>query len=829
MKCLRLHRIGKLFVLISVLFALGLTVATAQTTPPPTPAPTPSPAEAGTSPLSFSPDKLDFGKHDIGTTSYSQLVTLKNNGKVALRLNVVISLNVVEFALETPLPKDTLAAGAECLIYVKFTPIDAKTRDGQLKVNYQPTDNSASASNQVISLTGEGAIPQLRLSQQALDFGPQVVGSTSLVRTLILTAGEDPVGRLVATTTGDFTVTPVTCEQLQPSASCSLSVTFVPKRLGQTIGSLTILNDKTAAKVVPLTAEGLESCNPSPTFWSREEFYFLLPVLVMVLIYLLALVFVRWNMIARPTRNLLLAEIGAVQQRVEMLGGPTQSPGLAQVLELLKRAAALVTDKSANGWLDYLFWTRGQELAAWGYVHEAEEQLVFFLPEQSVRAELERVEGELREAATPTAVGLADRIHEALAAAPVLPEDPSRAALNAALSFLQPQEANLSTDVSDALKSDPSFTVEQWRELAKKVLGVLTPQAASIVERVNQALSTPPATVAELNPLLQEAAKLLESNALKLAAKLEEACNAETANPPKTLTADDWKAAFQNAPDYLTPHASLIARIKDALAAKPLVPLDRWRALHSEALGYLYNRSDTTFAHLISWQNKTVWLVGCSLLLIVALAATLQHGILFLVGATGGLMSRLTRSLSRKDVPTDYGASWSCLFLSPLVGALAGWSGILLVIVGVEFNILGSALKFDWCNTFNPVMLGLAFLLGFTERRFDGILGQLDQKVNGPAPPPPSSPPTAAITIVTAAVLPEGKVDQPYSQALAASGGTPPYKWTLASGELPAGLNLDPGGQISGKPKAKGTAKFTLQISDATANTQTLEFTIVIT
>ena len=192
-------------------------------------------------------------------------------------------------------------------------------------------------------------------------------------------------------------------------------------------------------------------------------------------------------------------------------------------------------------------------------------------------------------------------------------------------------------------------------------------------------------------------------------------------------------------------------------------------------------------------------------------------------------MSRLMRSLSRADVPTDYGASWSTLFLSPVVGALAGWAGILLVIVGVEFNILGSALKFDWCNTFNPVMLGLAFLLGFSERFFDAILDQLNRKVEQPTASAQPSSPTGSITIVTAAVLPEGKVDQPYSQALAASGGTPPYKWTLAAGTLPGGLKLDSGGQISGKPTAKGGAKFTLQVVDAVTKTQTLEFTIVIT
>src|SRR5213079_39352 len=41
---------------------------------------------------------------------------------------------------------------------------------------------------------------------------------------------------------------------------------------------------------------------------------------------------------------------------------------------------------------------------------------------------------------------------------------------------------------------------------------------------------------------------------------------------------------------------------------------------------------------------------------------------------------------------------------------------------------------------------------------------------------------------ITTASLPAGTVGVAYSQALAASGGTSPYTWTMASGTLPAGL-----------------------------------------
>jgi hypothetical protein len=253
------------------------------------------------------------------------------------------------------------------------------------------------------------------------------------------------------------------------------------------------------------------------------------------------------------------------------------------------------------------------------------------------------------------------------------------------------------------------------------------------------------------------------------------------------------------------------------------VPIGRWKALLYEALGLIYDRKDTTFSALMSWSNKAMYLVCSGLLLIVSLGAVLGHGELFLLGATGGGLSRLTRTLFREDVPTDYGAAWTTLFLSPVVGAIMGWAGILLVILGYEFNILGSALKVDWCNPSSPVALGLAFALGFSERLFTGILSQLDQKVLAK-----SAGSQATLSISTAGSLPQGKVGEIYAQTLAASGGTSPYKWGRTGGQLPAGLNLDSNGQISGIPTAAGTFAFSVQVTDAASNTKSQAFTITV-
>jgi hypothetical protein len=100
-----------------------------------------------------------------------------------------------------------------------------------------------------------------------------------------------------------------------------------------------------------------------------------------------------------------------------------------------------------------------------------------------------------------------------------------------------------------------------------------------------------------------------------------------------------------------------------------------------------------------------------------------------LVGAVGGLLSRLMQNLKAAKVSNDYGASWGSLFLSPLTGALAAWGGILLMILAAQMQILGKFLSFDWSKPYEPVTLAVALLLGFTERLFDNVVMQIETKL----------------------------------------------------------------------------------------------------
>jgi len=80
-----------------------------------------------------------------------------------------------------------------------------------------------------------------------------------------------------------------------------------------------------------------------------------------------------------------------------------------------------------------------------------------------------------------------------------------------------------------------------------------------------------------------------------------------------------------------------------------------------------------------------------------------------------------------------------------------------------------------------------------------------------------SSTPLAA----TIASLPNGSVGQSYSAHLVATGGVPPYNWSLSSGSLPPGLSVQ-GQQILGTPTKAGTYSFSVTVGDASVpKTQT--------
>lgn len=69
-----------------------------------------------------------------------------------------------------------------------------------------------------------------------------------------------------------------------------------------------------------------------------------------------------------------------------------------------------------------------------------------------------------------------------------------------------------------------------------------------------------------------------------------------------------------------------------------------------------------------------------------------------------------------------------------------------------------------------------------------------------------------------------------FAVTLSASGGQSPYAWTLVSGSLPSGINLQSAGSLSGTTSQTGQFPFTVQAADSSSpqQTSTQSFTLVV-
>ena len=87
--------------------------------------------------------------------------------------------------------------------------------------------------------------------------------------------------------------------------------------------------------------------------------------------------------------------------------------------------------------------------------------------------------------------------------------------------------------------------------------------------------------------------------------------------------------------------------------------------------------------------------------------------------------------------------------------------------------------------------------------------------------------PTLAINTSS---VPSAVVATPYSATLTATGGQPPYQWSLVSGSLPAGLQLGASkGTLSGAATRSGTFAFSVKVTDASSRTAEQSLSLSVT
>jgi hypothetical protein len=74
---------------------------------------------------------------------------------------------------------------------------------------------------------------------------------------------------------------------------------------------------------------------------------------------------------------------------------------------------------------------------------------------------------------------------------------------------------------------------------------------------------------------------------------------------------------------------------------------------------------------------------------------------------------------------------------------------------------------------------------------------------------------TSGLTITTSATLPAAIINTAYTQTLAATGGKPPYTWSVVAGTLPSQIHLSSAGVFTGTPPVAGTSTFTIGVTDS--------------
>jgi hypothetical protein len=92
----------------------------------------------------------------------------------------------------------------------------------------------------------------------------------------------------------------------------------------------------------------------------------------------------------------------------------------------------------------------------------------------------------------------------------------------------------------------------------------------------------------------------------------------------------------------------------------------------------------------------------------------------------------------------------------------------------------------------------------------------------------------AASTVeISTASVPNGTVETAYSAVIKASGGCTPYKWSISSGKLPAGItdkasansnDLD----LTGTPSKSGTYSFTASVTDCGGHAARKSYTLTV-
>jgi hypothetical protein len=189
--------------------------------------------------VKLTPTSLVFAKTVVGTTTTAKSVTVANTGSSTLNISSIVVSGDFAPVTSTKPCGSTLAAGANCIIKVTFTPTQLGTRTGNITIN-----DNASNSPQTVPLSGTGIAP-VTLTPGSATYAAQTVGTTSLPKTFTLKNNQSvTLSSIVISTTGDFSVSTTTCgASLAAKTNCTIKVVFKPTATGTRTGKLNVADN----------------------------------------------------------------------------------------------------------------------------------------------------------------------------------------------------------------------------------------------------------------------------------------------------------------------------------------------------------------------------------------------------------------------------------------------------------------------------------------------------------------------------------------------------------------------------------------------------------
>jgi phospholipase C len=181
--------------------------------------------------LAPSPSTLTFSTTLIGSTAPAKTILLKNLGSSAVAISDIFAVG--EFAA-TNTCHASLKAGSSCSIHVTYSPTTSGTQEGGVNII-----SSDPASPQTLLVKGTSTA--VHLSQTALNFGSQKVGTTSAPLSFSLSnTSAVPLNIGAISASGDFAQTNTCVSPLAGGANCTITITFTPTATGARVGTFSI-------------------------------------------------------------------------------------------------------------------------------------------------------------------------------------------------------------------------------------------------------------------------------------------------------------------------------------------------------------------------------------------------------------------------------------------------------------------------------------------------------------------------------------------------------------------------------------------------------------